>query len=109
MRRSGALLSMSLTHTDKKVLARQPYYRPFAGGATYCPGRILAKHETYSFFATLLYRYDITLLPPRDASCHKKQPFPLMETFRPPTGVKGPRPDMDLLVKLTERKPEKSS
>lgn len=90
----------------KKTLARQPYYRPFAGGPTYCPGRTLAKHETYAFLATLLHRYDITLLPPSQGSAEKKQPFPLMETFRPPTGVKGPLPNMDLLVKLVERTPE---
>ncbi|RWA05739.1 hypothetical protein EKO27_g9358 [Xylaria grammica] len=91
----------------KKTLSRQPYYRPFAGGPTFCPGRNLAKHETYAFLATLLHRFDVTLPPPSGESPNKKQPFPLMETFKPPTGVKGPLPGMDLFVKLVEKAPAK--
>jgi cytochrome P450 len=83
----------------KKTLARQPSYRPFASGPTYCPGRTLAKQETYAFLATLLHKFEVKLLPGRDGV--KKQPFPLMETFRPPTGVKGPLTNMDLGVELT--------
>jgi cytochrome P450 len=78
---------------------QQPYYRPFAGGPTYCPGRVLAKRETYAFLAILLHRFDVTLLPSPSG-------FPLMEARRPPTGVKGPRPDMDLFVRLDERFPD---
>jgi cytochrome P450 len=91
----------------KKTAARQPYYRPFAGGPTFCPGRVLAKRETYAFLAILFHRFDVTLLP-SPGSPNGKQAFPLMETFRPPTGVKGPRPDMDLFVRLDERVSEKT-
>ncbi|KID84965.1 cytochrome p450 [Metarhizium guizhouense ARSEF 977] len=89
-----------------KTTARQPYYRPFASGPTYCPGRVLAKRETYAFLAILLRRFDVTLLEP-PASPGTKQAFPLMETQRPPTGVKGPKPGMDLFVRLDELVTEK--
>lgn len=91
-----------------KTTARQPYYRPFASGPTYCPGRVLAKRETYAFLAILLRRFDVTLLEP-PASPGTKQAFPLMETQRPPTGVKGPKPGMDLFVRLDELVTEKLS
>ncbi|KAH7323167.1 cytochrome P450 [Stachybotrys elegans] len=87
----------------KKTLARQPSYRPFASGPTYCPGRILAKRETYAFIATLLHRYSIELLHDR-GRLDGKQQFPLMEVYRPPTGVKGPLPGMDLHVGLQVKK-----
>lgn len=91
----------------KKMSARQPYYRPFAGGPTYCPGRVLAKRETYAFLAILLHRFEVSLLP-SPGRPKGKQAFPLMETRRPPTGVKGPRHDMDLFVRLDERISEKT-
>lgn len=84
----------------KKTLARQPFYRPFASGPTYCPGRVLAKQETYAFLATLLHKFDVQLLPALGGFFHRKQGFPYMETGRPPTGVKGPMPGMDLYVGL---------
>ncbi|PCG95288.1 Cytochrome P450 [Penicillium occitanis (nom. inval.)] len=93
---------------SKKAKAlQQPYYRPFAGGPTYCPSRILAKRETYAFLAILLHRFDITLLPSFHAP-GRKPAFPLMEACSPPTGVKGPQPNMNLLVRLDERASEKS-
>lgn len=87
----------------KKTLSRQPFYRPFASGPTYCPGRTLAKQETYAFLASLLRRFEVRLLPGDGGEKGEKQRFPLMETFRPPTGVKGPLPGMDLKVELIER------
>lgn len=38
-----------------KSLGRHPSFRPFGGGSTYCPGRVLAKEEVFSFVAILLY------------------------------------------------------
>ncbi|KAK9446327.1 cytochrome p450 [Metarhizium brunneum] len=90
----------------KKTTARQSYYSLFASGPTYCPGRVLAKRETYAFLTILLRRFDVTLLSP-PGTPDTKQAFPLMETLRPPTGVKGPKPGMDLFVRLDERVTEK--
>jgi hypothetical protein len=44
-------------------LAQNPSYRPFGGGATYCPGRFLAKQEIFMALAFLLHRNDIRLAP----------------------------------------------
>ncbi|KJZ78259.1 hypothetical protein HIM_02297 [Hirsutella minnesotensis 3608] len=86
----------------EKSAARMPHYRPFAGGSTHCPGRILARRETLAFLAILLRRFDITVLPTPGAP-DGKLVFPEMENLRPPTGVKGPKQNMDLFVKLDER------
>ena len=91
------------TRFAKKTATRQPFYKPFAGGATHCPGRILAKRETYAFIATLLHRFNITLAPPNEESGLKKQAFPAMELLRPATGVKGPKADSDLYIRLDEK------
>lgn len=84
----------------KKTLARQPFYRPFSGGRTHCPGRVLARQDTYVFLTNLLHKFDVSLLPPAGGFFHRKQAFPFMETGTPPTGVNGPVPDMDLYIEL---------
>lgn len=85
---------------EKKSLARQPSYRPFASGRTHCPGRVLAKQETYAFVATLLHRFHVEIIPAPGASPTEKPPFPIMESARPPTGVKGPVVSTDFRVGL---------
>lgn len=49
-------------------LAHSPNFQPFGGGATLCPGRMIAQHITMSFVALALHRFDIELAWP--------QPFP---------------------------------
>ncbi|KAI8944156.1 cytochrome P450 [Xylaria longipes] len=46
-----------------KALARHSSFRPFGGGLTYCPGRVLAKEEVYGFVAIMMHRFDMQLAP----------------------------------------------
>lgn len=80
-----------------KSLNRNPSYRPFGGGSTYCPGRFIARQEVVAFVALVLYRYDITLAG-SDAG------FPAIEEMKPCLGVMGPVDGTDLPIKLSLRK-----
>ena len=81
---------------DKK-LSSHPSYRPFGGGATYCPGRFLAKQEIFMALAYLLCRYDVQLLP------GKEQKFPRMDELKPGIGIIGPIDGDDLIVRVTRK------
>lgn len=84
----------------KKSLVRHPSFRPFGGGATYCPGRVLAKEEVYGFLAILLHRLEMKLSD-RPGQGRLKQPFPRMNDTTPALGITGPVTSMDVLVDLT--------
>lgn len=78
-----------------KALSAHASYRPFGGGSTYCPGRVIARQQVYIFLALMLDRLDLELAP--------DQKFPLLDNTQPSVGVTGPRPDMDLYVTVSER------
>ena len=78
-----------------KNLKTHASYRPFGGGSTYCPGRVIARQEVFVFIALLLDRLDIELAP--------DQVFPRLDDTQPSIGVTGPRPDMDLHVTVSKR------
>lgn len=84
----------------KKSLARHSSFRPFGGGSTYCPGRVLAKEEVYGFVAILLHRYDMKLA---DDPSHggRKSPFPRLNDTTPALGITGPLKNMDVVVEMT--------
>ncbi|KAH9905725.1 cytochrome P450 [Xylariomycetidae sp. FL2044] len=84
----------------KKSLARHSSFRPFGGGATYCPGRVLAKEEVYGFVAILLHRFDIKLA----TRYGEKPPFPRLNDTTPALGITGPLKSMDVMVDVTLRK-----
>jgi len=44
-----------------KDLKRNPSFKPFGGGTTYCPGRFLARREVLTFVAALIHRFDVSL------------------------------------------------
>lgn len=71
-------------------------YRPFGGGSTYCPGRVIARQEVCIFVALALERMEMVLAP--------GQAFPLLDDTRPSIGVTGPMPGMDLYVDVSERR-----
>ncbi|KAI4171976.1 MAG: hypothetical protein LQ343_003885 [Gyalolechia ehrenbergii] len=48
-----------------KQWRRSMGYNPVGGGATHCPGRILAKQEVYTFVAVVLYRFEVKLVEPK--------------------------------------------
>ncbi|KAK3332571.1 cytochrome P450 [Cercophora scortea] len=82
-----------------KDMARSASFRPFGGGATYCPGRTLARQEVFGFTAVLLRRFDIQL-----ARMHNvKQPFPQLNSMTPSFGLNGPIKGQDVIVDMVER------
>jgi hypothetical protein len=85
---------------DKK-LAQNPSYRPFGGGATYCPGRFLAKQEIFMALAFLLYRFDVEL--PLTAT-GGRQKFPRMDELKPGIGILGPVDGDDLTIRVSPKK-----
>ena len=80
---------------EKKHLARHPSYRPFGGGSTYCPGRVLAKEEVFGFLGILLHRFHIKLA--NDA----KRDFPRLNTTMPSLGITGPMDGDDVMAEVT--------
>ncbi|KAI0426694.1 cytochrome P450 [Xylaria sp. FL1042] len=84
---------------NNKALARHSSFRPFGGGLTYCPGRVLAKEEVYGFIAIAMYRFDMRLALAEDGS---KPPFPVLNDTVPALGITGPVSGMDMLVDVRE-------
>ncbi|KAI1363651.1 cytochrome P450 [Xylaria arbuscula] len=81
-----------------RSLARHASYRPFGGGLTYCPGRVLAKEEVYGFIAILFHRFDLKLALTSEGL---KPPFPSLNDSIPALGITGPLKDADILVDIT--------
>ncbi|KAF2464462.1 cytochrome P450 [Lindgomyces ingoldianus] len=82
---------------NKKSLTRHSSYRPFGGGVTYCPGRVLAKEEVFSFLAILFHRFDIKLA----VVGAEKQKFPKLDDSTPALGITGPVRSMDVIIETT--------
>lgn len=80
----------------KKSLLRHSSYRPFGGGLTYCPGRILVKHEVFGFIAILLHRFNISLV----CLDGEKPMLPRLNDTIPGLGISGPIQNTDILVHL---------
>lgn len=84
-------------------LTSHPAYRPFGGGVSYCPGRVLAQQEVYGFVALLLHRLDIELASaPLGAAGTASQQFPRLDRTKPSLGITGPVDGMDLIIKVRE-------
>ncbi|KAH9872385.1 hypothetical protein IAQ61_005220 [Plenodomus lingam] len=81
---------------EKPSLAKDPSFRPFGGGLTYCPGRFMAQHEIFMLVALAFGRFDSTLP-------EAEQQFPQMETKKPCLGMMGPAAGHDLHVTLRRR------
>jgi cytochrome P450 len=64
---------------NRPALEHISSFRPFGGGQTLCPGRHLAKHMLFTFVATTLRRYDLTLAFP--------QRFPRYKECKPSIGI----------------------
>lgn len=82
----------------KPSLAKDPSFRPFGGGLTYCPGRFMAQKEITTLVVLLFGNLGVTL--------HDANPkFPTMETRKPCLGMMGPVSGEDLLVKIKRGSP----
>lgn len=80
-----------------KGLLHNPNFRPYGGGATYCPGRVLAAQEIYGFVAFLLHRFQVEMAP-NERSIFP--PFPQLDDRVPALGITGPKMGMDVFVTL---------
>lgn len=80
---------------DRK-LSNSLSFRPFGGGATYCPGRFLAKAEVLTFVALVICRFDLELAGNKD----KEVSIPRMEIRRPCLGIMGPEKEGDVVLKV---------
>jgi cytochrome P450 len=83
---------------ERKALTKAKTWRPFGGGATYCPGRFVARQEVYAFVALAIHRFHLTVDPATHA-----QPFPMPDRKRPSLGAISPIPGSDLIVNVTRR------
>ena len=79
---------------NDKGLSSSPNFRPFGGGANYCPGRFLARQEMFVFVALILNRFQISL------SQGPRQKFPELDTSTPALGINGTKLGMDVLVDI---------
>ena len=85
---------------NNKDLLHNPSFRPYGGGATYCPGRVLAAQEIYGFVAILLHRFKVEIAP-NESSIFP--PFPQLEDSVPALGITGPKKGMDFFVTLRKQ------
>ncbi|CAI6091935.1 unnamed protein product [Clonostachys chloroleuca] len=83
-----------------KTMTRHSSFRPFGGGITYCPGRVLAKHQVYGLIALLFHRFEMSLVKGEDG---KKPEFPVLNDTTPGLGITGPLKGMDVKVEVRER------
>lgn len=84
-----------------KNLRRNPAWRPFGGGTSYCPGRYITRREVYMFLALTLNRFHLTLEGTKD---RLKQRFPAIDESIPAAGVLPPVYGHDVLVRVRPRK-----
>ena len=85
-----------------KSLAQHSSFRPFGGGVTYCPGRVLAKEEVFGFIAILSHRFDLKLAK-MAVSGTSQQTFPRLDDTIPALSISGPVKGMDIHVDLWVR------
>ena len=79
-------------------LNKSPNYKPFGGGVTYCPGRLIARREVLVFVATILHRFDIEVS--KGGSEKERQQPPKINHACPTLGVLPPVKGTDLYIRL---------
>ncbi|VUC27966.1 unnamed protein product [Clonostachys rosea] len=83
-----------------RSLDRHPAFRPFGGGVTYCPGRVLAKQQVYGLVAILFRRFDMKLAMGNNGI---KPQFPGLDDTTPRLGIADPAKGMDVMVDMWEK------
>lgn len=94
-----------------KDLIHHPSFRPFGGGANYCPGRFIARQEVFVFIALVLHRFDIERVERPDLT-RKGTPMnrlPKLSISRPCLGIMGPADGENVLIDVKQRKHSKST
>ena len=86
-------------------LNHHPSYRPFGGGANYCPGRFIARQEVNVFVALLLSRFEIDILPEKGRRDGERTAarLPVMDHGKPCLGVLRPKRGEDIILSVRER------
>ena len=79
-----------------KDLSKNPSFRPFGGGRTYCPGRYLAEREILTFIALAVARFDIEVFDERG--------FPRMDKEKFCLGIMEPVKGDDMVLTIKPRK-----
>ncbi|KAH6954504.1 cytochrome P450 [Fusarium avenaceum] len=82
---------------ENPKLSNARTYKPFGGGATLCPGRLLAQQTALTYLAILLTRYDVEVV----GGC-KSQAFPEMDDKVPTLGIISPVPGQDLKIRVRD-------
>jgi cytochrome P450 len=82
-------------------LSKDPSFRPFGGGTTYCSGRYLAKREVLTFLALALSRYDIELATGKPATTQTR--FPICDVKMSSLGILPPVAGDDVHVVIRNR------
>ena len=91
-----------LVHRD---LTHHPSFRPFGGGANYCPGRFIARQEVLVFIALVLYRFDIESVERSNSGqkATRGTHLPKLSVSRPSLGIMGPADGEDVIVDVKQR------
>ena len=82
---------------ENKTLLRHSSYRPFGGGVSYCPGRVMAKEQVYAFVGILFHRFEMKM------SQKDGIEFPRLDESMPSLGITGPVKGMDIVLDLKVR------
>lgn len=88
-----------------KDLTHHPSFKPFGGGANYCPGRFIARQEVLTFIALVLYRFDIESMeqPHCDQKATSVDYLPKVSVSRPNLGIMGPADGEDVIISVKQR------
>lgn len=88
-----------------KDLKNHPSFRPFGGGANYCPGRFIARQEVNYFVAIVLSRFDVRLAE-RTEFIQKGgivHHLPKRAESKPCLGIMGPDDGEDVIIDVKQR------
>ena len=82
-------------------LDKSSCFRPFAGGSTYCVGRLLAKRLSMVFVATMLERFEIEVVGRDGGKQGVSAPVP--DHVTPSIGIMRPKRGEEVFIRLFER------
>lgn len=74
-------------------MSKNPSYRPYGGGSTFCPGRFLAQAEVLTCVAIAICKYDMEI-------SQGSEGFPRLEVMKPCLGIMGPVDGDDVVVNI---------